>query len=145
EAREWILPAVYRHLQFEQSRFLAELRPATALFLRFGGLDYEQDASAGEKLDDYIRWVQQVVDRYEGALIQLTTGDKGSYLYAAFGAPIAHDDDNQRAVAAALSLRTPPDSVAFIRSTQIGLSQGLMRVGAYGSPTRRTYGVLSDE
>lgn len=145
EARSWILPAIYRRLQTEQSRFLAELRPATALFLRFGGLDYEQDPDAGARLDAYIRWVQGVVDRYEGAVIQVTTGDKGSYLYAAFGAPIAHGDDSQRAVATALSLRTPPESLAFIRSTQIGLSQGMMRVGAYGSPTRRTYGVLSDE
>jgi class 3 adenylate cyclase/tetratricopeptide (TPR) repeat protein len=143
--REWMLPALYRRLQEGESRFLAELRPATALFLRFSGLDYEGDPEAGEKLDHYIRWVQGVVNRYEGALIQLTTGDKGSYLYAAFGAPVAHDDDSVRAVAAALELRTPPASCAFITSTQIGLSQGMMRTGAYGSATRRTYGVLGDE
>lgn len=143
--RRWVLPSVYRRLQDEQSRFLAELRPATALFLRFTGLDYDQDPDAGFRLDAYISWVQKVVNRYEGALIQLTTGDKGSYLYAAFGAPIAHDDDNQRALAAALELRTPPAHLSFVATTQIGISQGMMRTGAYGSPTRRTYGVLSDE
>jgi adenylate cyclase len=145
EVRRWVLPSIYRRLQDEQSRFLAELRPATALFLRFTGIDYDQDLEAGARLNAYIAWVQQVVNRYEGALIQLTTGDKGSYLYAAFGAPIAHDDDNERALAAALELRTPPANLSFITTTQIGISQGTMRTGAYGSPTRRTYGVLSEE
>ncbi len=95
-------------------------------------------------LDSFVRWVQGVVAAHAGAVIQLTTGDKGSYLYAAFGAPITHDDDMQRAVAAALSLRNPPPRLAAIRDIRIGISQGLMRVGAYGSETRLTYGVLGD-
>src|SRR5690606_23225717 len=32
-----------------------------------------------------------------------------------------------------------------IGQVRIGISQGRMRVGAYGSETRRTYGVLGDE
>ena len=143
--RPWVLPTIYNRLQSEQGRFLAELRPATALFLRFEGLQYDQDDSAGDKLQRYIGWVQAQVDRYNGALIQLTTGDKGSYLYAAFGAPIAHDDDALRAVAVAQTLRISSAAFPFITTVQIGISQGLMRVGAYGSTTRRTYGVLGEE
>jgi predicted ATPase/class 3 adenylate cyclase len=143
--RPWLLPAVWAALQSGEERFLAELRPAVALFVRFSGLDFEQDEAAGARLDAYIRWVQQVLARHEGALIQLTTGDKGSYLYAAFGAPVAHDDDAERAVAAALEMRTSPSHFAFLTQVQIGVSAGLMRVGAYGSRTRRTYGVLGDE
>ncbi|MCE7987412.1 MAG: hypothetical protein DYG89_40105 [Caldilinea sp. CFX5] len=145
EASAWVLPPVYARLQSEGGRFLAELRPATALFLKFTGLDYDNDPDAANKLDQYIRWVQSIVNHYEGALIQLTTGDKGTYLYAAFGAPIAHDDDTRRAVTTALELRTPPPHCPFIATTQIGISQGAMRVGAYGSATRQTYGVLGDE
>lgn len=144
-ARSWVLPPVYARLQNEGERFLAELRPAAALFLKFTGLDYDNDSTAATKLDHYIRWVQSIVNHYEGALIQLTTGDKGSYLYAAFGAPIAHDDDIRRAVTVALALRTPPAHCPFIATVQIGVSQGAMRVGAYGSSTRQTYGVLGDE
>ena len=92
----------------------------------------------------FVRWVQGVVAAHAGAVIQLTIGDKGSYLYAAFGAPITHDDDMQRAAAAALSLRNPPARLTAIRDIRIGISQGLMRVGAYGSDTRLTYGVLGD-
>ena len=129
----------------EVADFLAELRPAAALFLRFQGPDYDGDDDAGVKLDAYVRWVQRVLDRYAGSLIDITLGDKGSYLYAAFGAPIAKEDDSRRAVAAALALRTPPGDLDFIQPPQIGISQGVMRTGAYGGTTRRTYGVLGDE
>jgi tetratricopeptide (TPR) repeat protein/class 3 adenylate cyclase len=145
QLRPWLWPAVYERLQGGQAQFLAELRPVAALFLRFGGLDYDADETAGVKLDAFIQWVQHTVARYEGNLIQLTIGDKGSFLYAAFGAPLAHQDDAARAVAAALDLRRPPASLDFISAIQIGLGRGQMRTGAYGSQTRRTYGVIGDE
>src|SRR5262249_30986053 len=93
QARAWLLPQVYEHLREGLGEILTELRLAAALFLRFEGLDYENDAAAGAKLDAFIRWVQQVIAQYDGVLLQLTVGDKGSYLYAAFGAPTAHEDD----------------------------------------------------
>lgn len=142
--RPWLLPAVWTHLQQNGEQYLAELRPAAALFVRFSGIDFECD-DAATRLDAYIRWVQQVLARHDGALIQLTTGDKGSYFYAAFGAPIASEDYAEQALAAALTLRSSPEQFDFITTVQIGVSAGLMRVGAYGSSTRRTYGVLGDE
>ncbi len=145
EASAWLLPSVYERLQGGKGQFLAELRPAVALFLKFKGIDYDQDEDAGTKLDAFIDWVQLILSRYEGSLIQLTIGDKGSYLYAAFGVPVAHDDDPQRAVAAALALQTPPEHLHFIEGIRIGIAKGQMRTGAYGSPTRRTYGVLGDK
>ncbi|MBK8046339.1 MAG: hypothetical protein IPK16_03930 [Anaerolineales bacterium] len=140
----WLLPAVQERLVAGQGRFTAELRPATALFLHFAGIDFEHDADAANQLDRFVRWVQQVISHFEGALIQLTTGDKGSYLYAAFGAPITHDDDPLRAVAAAMQLRQPPAEIAGKLVLRIGVSYGLMRVGPYGSANRLTYGVLGD-
>lgn len=143
--RPWLLPPVYERLQSGQAGYLAELRPATPLFLRFSGIDYDGDDDAGEKLHQYISWVQSVLARYEGYILQLTIGDKGSYLYTAFGAPLAHVDDDARAVGAGLELSQPPDEFAFIDRVQIGISQGRMRAGAYGSDTRQTYGVLGEE
>ncbi len=57
--------------------------------------------------------MQEVLAHYAGWLVQVSIGDKGSYLYATFGAPIAHDDDAARAVAAALELRAPPPQLAY--------------------------------
>jgi adenylate cyclase len=145
QVRPWLLPPVYERLHAGLGEFLTELRPAITLFLRFEGIDYDEDEAAGAKLDAYIRWVQEVLSLYRGTLLQLTIGDKGSYLYAAWGAPATHEDDARRAVAAALELRTPPAELSFVNQVQIGVSQGKMRTGAYGGATRRTYGVLGDE
>jgi class 3 adenylate cyclase/tetratricopeptide (TPR) repeat protein len=142
--RAWMLPPVYERLRSGQGQFLAELRPAVTLFLRFDGIDYDVDEAAGRKLDAFIRWVQRVVDRYGGSVLQLSMGEKGSYLQAAFGAPIAHEDDLRRAASAALDLIAPPSDLNFLQ-IHIGLSSGQMRTGAYGSATRRTYGVLGNE
>lgn len=141
----WLLPAVAHRLQSGHGSFLADMRPVTALFLRFSGIDYHEDAAA-QQLDAYIRHVQHVLARYEAALIQVTVGDKGSYLYAAFGAPVAHDDDGLRSVDAAHALINDTAHFPAITEVQIGLSRGQMCAGAYGSTTRRlTYGVLGDE
>ncbi len=120
--RSWVLPVVFERYQSGHGTFLTELRPAVALFLRFVGIDYA-DEQAGEKLDSLIVRVQAVLTRYEGALLQLNIGDKGSYLYAAFGAPTAHEDDVLRAVTAALELRTSIAEFDFLAPVQMGLSQ----------------------
>lgn len=143
--RPWLLPPVYARLSRGLGEFLAELRPTVALFLRFGGIDYDGDDEAGKKLDNYIRWVQSVVTRYDGTLIDLNIGDKGSYLYINFGAPVAHENDVARAAATALELLAPPAPLAYVGAVQIGISQGRMRAGAYGATSHRTYGVLGDE
>ena len=145
EVRPWVLPPVYERLHRGQGDFLAELRPALALFLRFGGIDYDGDDNAGDKLDAYICWVQNVLREYDGYLLQLTVGDKGSYLMSSFGAPVAHEDDAVRAVSAALRLRDIPPELKFIQPVQIGIALGRARAGAYGGVARRTYGVMGDE
>jgi predicted ATPase/class 3 adenylate cyclase len=128
-----------------RGEFLAELRPAVALFQRFGGLDYDGDEQAGARLDAYVCWVQGVLGRYGGYLLQLTSGEKGNYLYASFGALTVHEDDAERAVAAALELQRRPAELGWVTGVQIGLSRGRVRAGAYGSRTRRTYGAQGDE
>ncbi len=145
QVRSWILPALYARMSQGQGQFLTELRPTVALFLRFGGINYENDPTAGVQLDAFIRWVQTVLTRYEGVLLQVMLDEKGSYLYATFGAPVVHEDDARRAVSAALELRTLPKSLSFIQSVSIGLSRGTMRTGPSGSATRRAYSVLGDE
>lgn len=145
QAQDWLLKPVYERLRRGEGEYLSEIRLVASLFIRFTGLDYDHDDLAGRKLDDYIRWTQAVISRYQGYLIQLTIGDKGSYLQMAFGAPITHGDDAGRAVAAALELRQLPDRLNYIRDLQIGISQGTMRTGAYGGPTRRSYGVQGNQ
>ncbi len=145
ELRPWLLPPIYERLRAGQGEFLAEFRPTVSLFVRFSGIDYDADEAAGEKLDAYVRWLQAVLIRYEGHLLNLSIGDKGSYLFASFGAPIVHEDDAVRAVSAALEMQTLPSELDFIKAVQIGITQGRLWTGAYGGTVRRTYGVMGDD
>ncbi len=144
QARPWLIPVVYQRLVSGRGDFLAELRPLAALFLSFDGIDYDHDPDAFARLDGYVRWLQSILTRYEGTLVQLTMGDKGNYLYVAFGAPVAHGDDPLRAAGAALELRAPPPEFDYIRHVKIGVTTGRGYTGSYGGSTRRTYGVLGD-
>ena len=140
----WLLPAVLERLETGQGEFLAELRPAVALFLQFSGISYDTDPHAADKLDQFVQKVQAILGRYDGSLLNLTIGDKGSYLFASFGAPIAHEDDAARALSVALELCSLNAVLGFLDPLKIGVTTGLTRAGAYGSVTRRAYSVLGE-
>jgi len=142
--RPYLLQPVYQRVSSGQGDFLSELRPVAVVFLRFSGIDYDNDPDAGDKLNAYTAWVQAKVQRYGGHVLLLTTADKGSHLYAVFGALEAHEDDCHRAVSVARELLEIPEALNFITGIQVGVSYGRARVGAYGGETRRTYGALGD-
>lgn len=144
QVRPWVIAPIYDRVEGGQNEFLAELRPGVALFVRFAGIDYDHDPAAHAKLNAYLVWAQRTVRRYDGHILQLTIGDKGSSLYGAFGAPLAHDDDPKRAVLAAHDLTQLPPEFDFLQPVQVGLAHGRVRAGPYGSRDRRTYGVLGD-
>jgi class 3 adenylate cyclase/tetratricopeptide (TPR) repeat protein len=141
--RAWLLPSVYERMRTGRGEFLAELRPAIPVFLRFGGIDYDRDDDAIGKLDDFVRAAQRVLNGYGGNVLQLTLGDKGAYLYGVFGSPLAHEDDAARAAAAALELRDLEKTTAAT-GIQIGMTQGRLRSGTYGHDMRRTFVCLGD-
>lgn len=141
----WLLRDVKLRLDGGLGDFLTELKPVSALFMRFTGIDYDHDPQAREKLDALIRWVQAVVDGLGGAVVQLSVGDKGSYLYATFGAPVAHEDDPVRCAAAAQALRGAVRAHPFLTGVYLGIGSGVARTGAYGATDRRTYGALGEE
>jgi len=137
--KSFVLQEVYERETSEQGDFLTEFRPCVALFVRFTGIDYDSD-SAEEELDHFIREVQTVATRYEGTFLDITIGDKGSYVHVNFGVLSVHEDDSRRAVKTALELRNKTDL-----QLQMGITQGLMRVGAYGGETRKVFGALGDD
>ena len=144
-SREWVLPTVYEQLH-SSSGILGDLRPVTPLMLQFGGIDFDEDEAAGEKLDAFITWVQRIVHHHGGVLLELTIGDKGAFIYAPFGAPQAHENDPARAMRAALALRDlPPDLAEFITPLQIGLTRGEVWTGSCGGNGRYTYGVMGSD
>lgn len=137
--KQWVHPAVFARETTGQGPFLTEFRPCVALFVRFIGIDYDADQAASE-LDAFIRQVQKTAGRFGGALMDITIGDKGSYAYLSFGALRSHEDDPRRAVKTALELIQ-----ASSLRLQIGVTQGPLRVGAYGAETRKAFGALGDD
>jgi adenylate cyclase len=137
--RPFIHHAVHEREISGLGSFLTEFRPCVALFIRFSGLDYEADGEE-TRLDEFVQTVQRVVDRYHGTLLQITIGDKGSYAYVNFGALGAHENDARRAVKAALEIRNKTEL-----KLQMGITQGVMRVGAYGGKTRKVFGATGDD
>ena len=142
-ARPWLLPAVYERLSTGRGEFLAELRPAYPMFVSFGGIDYDADERASEKLDEFVRAAQRILSGFGGNVLQLTLGDKGAYLYGVFGTPHAHEDDAERACAAALELRTLEQTTSA-RAIRVGITHGRLRSGTYGHDRRRTFVCLGD-
>lgn len=130
--RPWLLRHVREHMSIERGEFLGELRLCTIVFGRLGA------AGDDAAMDAAISRVQRVIDRHGGALAQVVLGDKGDYFYAVFGAPVAHEDDASRALAACWELLAEG-------SRSFGIASGQTYTGAYGSPARRTYGILGPE
>ncbi|MBI5825490.1 MAG: AAA family ATPase [Chloroflexi bacterium] len=144
-AKKWVFRPIYERIAEGEIEFLTELRQAVPMFVKFSGIEYDQDEMAGEKLDRFIQRVQGILSRYEGYLCNLTIGDKGSNLYIIFGAPIAHEDSIDRALAAALRIQSEIQELGFIEDIQVGLTHGPVWAGAHGGQTARTYSAMGAE
>ena len=120
--------------------WLAEFRSITVLFVGFPGFD----SSQGEillNLQPAIQRIQEILQRYEGAVYQFLMDDKGLALIGAFGLPPrAHEDDALRGVYAAVEIEAALKPYGV--PTSIGVATGSSFCGIYGSPTRRQYTAL---
>ena len=156
----------------KRRRVESEYRTTTVLFGNFTGpedyfaalADREDGAQVlASVLDHYFTPVQQIIASHGGIISRIDPYSQGSKLLALFGAPVAHEDDPQRAVAAALAIRERLPAIdAAARSTlarhgipvpadapvfgqRAGITLGLTFAGEAGSRNRREYTVMGDE
>ncbi len=121
---------------------------ASELVTRLGRDRTEQIAHA---LQSYYVAVHQAIARYEGVINKIDLYHQGDKLTAIFGAPLAHEDDAERAVRAALEILDfglpvlDPQSKIKNPESKIGISNGLVFAGHVGSAMRREYTVMGDE
>jgi class 3 adenylate cyclase/tetratricopeptide (TPR) repeat protein len=135
----YLHPSLVARLRAGQIGLINEHRKVTIIFGRFEELDYDRGPEAGATLQRYVREVVRTIDRYGGSLRQVDMGDKGSKYIAVFGAPIAHEDDEERALRCAADLHALP-----VSPSAIGVSTGLAFCGLVGSSARREYAVMGD-
>ena len=147
----YLPPTVYEQIVEGQRRFVGEHRRVVSLFVNFFGLDYDSDLEAGRKLQRYFTAMQDVIHRYGGRLNRVATGDKGSKLHLIFGAPVAHEDNEKRAVGCALEMqqkamgrKRETDGLPFVTDQRIGVASGYVFAGNVGSERRREYTVMGD-
>jgi len=134
------------------ARLSGERKPVTALFV-----DVVGSTGLAEQIDpeDWTALINEAFDlmsravfRYEGTIAQL----QGDALLAFFGAPVAHEDDPERAILAALDMLDATDEFARqLKATQgidfrirAGINSGPVMVGNVGSDLRYEYTALGD-
>jgi class 3 adenylate cyclase/tetratricopeptide (TPR) repeat protein len=152
--QQYIPKELLTKLEAAQARgaMLGERRIVTMLFCDVKGstaaaatLDPEEWS---EVINDAFELMIRPVYQYEGMVARLM----GDGILAFFGAPIAHEDDPQRAVLAGLEILR---GLAGVREkvqrqwgidmdARVGINTGLVVVGAVGSDLRVEYTALGD-
>jgi len=134
------------------ARLTGERKPVTALFA-----DVVGSTALAEQMDpeDWTAMINEAFDlmsravyRYEGTIAQL----QGDAMLAFFGAPVAHEDDPDRAIYAALDMLEATNEFAEQLRTshgidfriRAGINSGPVMVGNVGSDLRYEYTALGD-
>jgi class 3 adenylate cyclase len=117
----------------------------TVLFLNFYGLDFDSDASAVAKLQNYFQVLQETVRSYDGYINKIDTGINGQRAMILFGAPRSHEDDEVRAVLCGLEMLSHQEFGYGGMHQKFGINSGYVFAGTVGSQLRREYTAMGDE
>jgi predicted ATPase/class 3 adenylate cyclase len=131
-------PAIAERLRAGRRGLVNEHRKVTVTFVGLPDLPAD-DPEAAASLQAYLAPAVRVIDRFGGHLNQVDTGDKGTLLMLLFGTPIAHEDDEERAVRCCLELLRMPGG-----PFRAGVTTGSAFCGEIGSELRRYYTVVGD-
>ncbi len=145
ELRPWLPFPIYVRLLTNQDPYPMDFHDVAGVCLAFAGLDFEADPEAARHLDQFVRWVQNTANRHGGYLLNLELERTGGQICLSFGAPTAHSDDTDRAIAAALDLRKPLPFPSPITNIRLGLSSARVCMGSFGSEARRGFGMVCEE
>jgi class 3 adenylate cyclase/tetratricopeptide (TPR) repeat protein len=142
QLRPFIPGAVRHRIDAGVTAWLAELRPLSVLFINLPVLDARSLPDRAQ-LQHLVHLAQRELYRFEGAVDKLLMDDKGCTVLAAFGLPpLAHEDDAERSLRAALAIHAHLKVRAIPH--RIGVATGRVYAGAYGHPQRREYSILGD-
>jgi class 3 adenylate cyclase/predicted ATPase len=95
-------------------------------------------------LNRYFVAASDAIRQFGGVINKLDICTQGEKLLAFFGAPVAHEDDADRAVRAALAMQGALSRQPGLFQ-KIGLSFGFVYAGYIGNDWRREYTVMGDE
>lgn len=113
-------------------------RVATPVFISLPPVD-DRDPVALAALRSTVNTTGALFDELGGELVHCVGGDKGLVLFGLFGLVVAHADDSARAIHLVERLRSTIDI-----PIRVGISTGLIFVGAVAGERRAFVGVLGD-
>ncbi len=150
--RRYISPTVAEGILHDQERLRGERRDVTVLFVDavgFTHLSASLDAElAFGLINDFLSRLVECVHRYDGVVDKFT----GDGLMAVFGAPLAHENDPELAVRAAVDMQRAVAAFEPIARAQlgaplqvrIGIHSGLAISGIVGSQDQVSYTVIGE-
>jgi class 3 adenylate cyclase/tetratricopeptide (TPR) repeat protein len=132
-----LVPAVVvDHVRLGERKWLAEFRNVTIADINLVGLSF-RDAFV-VTLQAAVLEIQRAAHRFDGFVHKTIMDDKGFSMSLAFGLPrLAHEDDPQRGVEAALAISRELGAAGVQAS--IGVASGRLFCGEYGGRERREY------
>ena len=127
---------------------IMERRQVTILFADLSGFTCLTESLSQEELHRvmlrFFTEVDSILMSY-GGVVDKHIGDA---VMALFGAPVAHDNDHERAVRAAIDLHACLNILSkeleYDLKVHIGIASGLVVAGGVGSRSRHDYSVLGD-
>jgi class 3 adenylate cyclase len=134
----FLAPVIAERLRAGWRDLLNEHRKVAVAFVGLPKLDAD-DARAVARMQSWLTGAVRAVDRYRGHLHQVASDDYGSLLVISFGAPVSHENDEERAVHCCLELLNLPGG-----PVRAGVTSGSAYCGEVGSDIRRTYTVIGD-
>jgi class 3 adenylate cyclase/predicted ATPase len=150
--RRYVPAVVAEGVLHDEERLRGERREVAVLFadaVNFTHLSASLDVEAVfDLINDLLSRLVECVHRYDG-LVDKFTGDG---LMAVFGAPIAHENDPELAVRAALDMQKAAAEFEPIARAQlgvplqirIGVHSGLVTAGVIGTEQQAAYTVIGD-
>jgi len=139
----WLLSTIIADPQ--AGGFAGEHRRVTSLFLTLWGMDFDGDPKAVSKAQNYIQVLQQTVDKYGGSINKIDFSRLGPRVFVLFGAPAAHENDEERALLCALDLLSHEEFKFGGLKQKFGVNSGFVYAGTIGSAVRREFTVMGDE
>jgi class 3 adenylate cyclase len=125
-----------------------ERKLVTILFADVSGFTALSEKLDPEKVRELINacfdWLVPVVQKYDGTIDKFI----GDEIMALFGAPVAHEDDAERALRAGLDMMDAIVAFNHANGTELslhlGINTGLVVAGQVGGHDRRDYSVMGD-
>ncbi len=112
----------------------AEFRNVCSVFISF------QEPDTPSALDDFVSQVMALSEIYGGYFNKVDFGDKGNVILVLFGAPIAHENNVERAVEFLLALRERAPRPPW----RAGMTFGTAYTGFVGGRARCEYTAIGD-